>query len=258
MSELPADFDPAEYLRMHKDVAAAKLDAAHHYINHGRAEGRPYKENTAPAPIEKLGTMVLTKPDLFKERLGKETLLVTGSSRGATSLVAYVLIRMGYPLRSDQPINHEMLDMIAAIDNTGDLLRIIARENEQATRWGFKLPAAALKLDWYVSNLRRPVILMVYRNALAIARSVQKHEPTWDQGEAGIRSALRHAERYLSAIHGAANSPAPAILLDVDAAQRKPEAFIRDLASLFGLSFSEDIAAEISTPGYKQVSPKSL
>lgn len=40
---LPDDFDPAEYLRLHKDVADAGISAVRHYIEHGRQEGRQYK-----------------------------------------------------------------------------------------------------------------------------------------------------------------------------------------------------------------------
>lgn len=45
---LPADFDAAEYLRLHRDVAAARLDAAYHYLKYGAAEGRPYKAKSEP------------------------------------------------------------------------------------------------------------------------------------------------------------------------------------------------------------------
>ena len=40
---LPADFDPATYLLLHPDVAAAGVDAAAHYLAHGRQEGRTYR-----------------------------------------------------------------------------------------------------------------------------------------------------------------------------------------------------------------------
>lgn len=45
---LPSDFDPAGYLQLHGDVAAAKLDPAQHYLNHGAAEGRRYKVEHSP------------------------------------------------------------------------------------------------------------------------------------------------------------------------------------------------------------------
>lgn len=253
LPSLPADFDPAEYLRIHKDVADAKVDAAEHYLNFGFAEGREYKEGLESAPIQKFETIIVTKPDLFKERLGKETLLVTGSSRGATSLVAYTLLRMGYPLLANQHVNHEHSDFVEATGKHEEISRVIDRNNEQFSRWGFKLPAAALDLNWYVDNLREPIVLMVYRNALAIVRSIQKHETTWDQGEKGIKSALCHAEKFLSAVHVAADCDAPALLLDVDLAQRKPDALVRDISSLFGLEMKEEVAQEISIPGYKAI-----
>ena len=43
MDDLPADFDSEAYLAYHRDVAAAKVDAATHYLNHGKREGRLYR-----------------------------------------------------------------------------------------------------------------------------------------------------------------------------------------------------------------------
>jgi len=40
---VPSDFDPDVYYRLNPDVAVAKLDAAAHYANHGKAEGRRYR-----------------------------------------------------------------------------------------------------------------------------------------------------------------------------------------------------------------------
>jgi hypothetical protein len=40
---LPADFDRDAYYRLNPDVAIAKLDAAAHYLSHGKAEGRRYR-----------------------------------------------------------------------------------------------------------------------------------------------------------------------------------------------------------------------
>ena len=43
MIGLPEDFDAAAYLAYHKDVAASGMDAATHYLQHGRHEGRVYR-----------------------------------------------------------------------------------------------------------------------------------------------------------------------------------------------------------------------
>jgi hypothetical protein len=48
MAELPAlpsDFDPATYLRLNPDVAAAEDDPAKHYVTHGLREGRRYRHS---------------------------------------------------------------------------------------------------------------------------------------------------------------------------------------------------------------------
>lgn len=49
---LPPDFDPAVYLALHRDVAAAGIDPAQHYVQFGRSEGRPYLRSDPRAPYE--------------------------------------------------------------------------------------------------------------------------------------------------------------------------------------------------------------
>jgi hypothetical protein len=41
-AEVPDDFDPAVYLRLHADVAAAGIDAVRHWLEFGYFEGRAY------------------------------------------------------------------------------------------------------------------------------------------------------------------------------------------------------------------------
>lgn len=43
-AELPEDFDPATYLRLHPDVAAGGIDPEWHWLTHGYSEGRAYKD----------------------------------------------------------------------------------------------------------------------------------------------------------------------------------------------------------------------
>ncbi|WP_425093323.1 TylF/MycF/NovP-related O-methyltransferase [Tropicimonas sp. S265A] len=42
---VPDDFDPAMYLALNRDVAAAKVDATHHFLNVGENENRHYRPN---------------------------------------------------------------------------------------------------------------------------------------------------------------------------------------------------------------------
>jgi hypothetical protein len=41
---LPSDFDAETYLRLNPDVRMAGVDASHHYLAHGRREGRAYRD----------------------------------------------------------------------------------------------------------------------------------------------------------------------------------------------------------------------
>jgi hypothetical protein len=43
MQALPSDFDPAQYLALNADVARTGIDAAVHYAQFGRTEGRRYR-----------------------------------------------------------------------------------------------------------------------------------------------------------------------------------------------------------------------
>jgi hypothetical protein len=43
LDELPVDFEPSLYFRLHRDVAASGIDAATHYLMYGRHEGRRYR-----------------------------------------------------------------------------------------------------------------------------------------------------------------------------------------------------------------------
>ena len=49
---LPRDFDEAEYLFLHADVAAAGVNLRKHYLDYGIVEGRPYRISEATTPTE--------------------------------------------------------------------------------------------------------------------------------------------------------------------------------------------------------------
>ena len=44
--EVPNDFDPNEYIKLHPDLSEySNVDATTHFIMNGMNEGRPYKKN---------------------------------------------------------------------------------------------------------------------------------------------------------------------------------------------------------------------
>ena len=53
-SRLPKDFDPAKYLLLNPDVAAAKVDPSEHYLTYGKNENRKYKETNETNNLSKI------------------------------------------------------------------------------------------------------------------------------------------------------------------------------------------------------------
>jgi hypothetical protein len=62
---LPADFDAKAYLAYHRDVAAAGVDAATHYLTYGKREGRPYRREDMPAPYDADGLWSIHNHDFM-------------------------------------------------------------------------------------------------------------------------------------------------------------------------------------------------
>lgn len=203
------------------------------------------------------GPILIKDPASLSARLGRETLLVTGSPRGATSLIAYVLLRGGYPLAATQRQNHEDREIVAARHDRRRLSAIIAERNATASRWGFKLPFAAREVAWYADNLRDPVFVMIYRNPLAIARSILHRHPGWPQSNEGIDKAMRRGLEMMTAGTDVLGVDAPAILIDVDASKTEPEALVCGLYAALSLDVPADrvaeIAAEVQVSGYRKI-----
>lgn len=88
MTKLPEDFDPSEYLRLHKDVAAAGVDPVQHYLTYGATEGREYKPGSVAASI-----------DFY------QSFSATGASDSKGKLEALKLDRLPNRAKGDAPLS---------------------------------------------------------------------------------------------------------------------------------------------------------
>jgi hypothetical protein len=210
------------------------------------------------AKIEFRDTMIIVRPDSLTDVLGNETLVIGGPSRGGTSIIAYILLNIGYylgdNLREDY---HEDRDILDAIGRPSEMEKIIAGRNQQYARWGFKVPDAVHYIDWLAGALRNPVFMVVFRNPIATTKSILKRDPNFG-GSAGLRqlaTALEHGLHKMELGTQALRTSAPSILIDVDAARATPEWLVRELADLFGPKTAarqlEAIAHEIGSGSYK-------
>jgi hypothetical protein len=165
-------------------------------------------ETLATAKIEFRDTMIIVRPDSLANVLGKETLVIGGPSRGGTSIIAYVLLNIGYylgdKLREDYHEDREILD---AIGRPAEMGGIIAERNRQRARWGFKVPDAVHYIHWLAGALRNPVFLLVYRNPVATTKSILKRDPNFG-GSTGLRQLATALEHGLHKMELGTQAPA--------------------------------------------------
>lgn len=212
-------------------------------------------------------SMMVLNPDLLRERIGQETLVVCGAPRGGTSIVAYSLYQFGYFIGDDLGReNHEDNEFLNALPGNkfafnypgkkSKYLDLVEKRNEAHERWGFKLPHAALYIPELMETLRNPVFVVCVRNPLAIARSIMTREGNF---KGTLTDALDVARRYLEPVdYLAARTDVPTILVDIDGVKKRPGVFLQNFCAQLGLKGDmTPVVQEILKPGYKTVTPKT-
>ncbi len=203
-------------------------------------------------------TSILINPEELPLRRGGETLVITGSSRGGTSTVAYALRRAGLNLGVNvNPVTHEDNDVLKAV-NEGKFDELIASRDAADARWGFKMPDAVTMLGELDEKLRKPLFVIVYRNPLTIGRSKTLNSPHFSDGKFGLIAAIGSGLEMLNAAtRGLKDIISPALLVNIDTVNTDSRALVRELFDFACCDAEQDlfeqIAEEISRPGYKQL-----
>jgi hypothetical protein len=238
----------------HGAVDFSTLAFSDHLYSHGDK-----RQPTGKNAMQLLETMVVCHQDQLQQRLGKETAVITGASRGGTSMVAYGLLKLGYPLLSSGQRTHEDDEILAAWDSEPERSRVIAENNRRHERWGFKLPEAALHPNWCANNLRDPIFIMVYRNPLAVGRSKLSRNPErWGESADALAGALEQGLKMMASGTTYLGQNVPVVLVDFDAAKIHPNVFLKEIAQVFGLTIPakeklDEIGLAIALPGYNVV-----
>jgi len=231
--------------------------------------------------------------EAFERRVGKETLLITGSSRGGTSAITYALRRMGYFLGDNcNARNHADMDFLATVmgrkrlddddDDSGrsrvrsrsgrlrnrplndadldEFRDLVARRNAAHERWGCKLAPATRMLKVLVPVLRNPACLLIYRSPYAIGLSKSRRNKNHDGSSARfLHDISRNTSQYVRATEHIAELELPSILIDFVVLQTRPEEVLAPLAERLRLDvpagLMRSIAQDMSTPGYKELPP---
>jgi hypothetical protein len=205
-------------------------------------------------------TMIIHRPDRLDDVVGQETLVVCGSERGMTSLVAFCLYNTGYFIGEFLgPDNHEDLEFMAAIPHPSQQVRplakgrlptLIEKRNLAHERWGFKLPRAAFHVRELDPLLRNPVFVVCVRNPVSVAKSILAREAKGFE----LLHLMSIARRPFDAIEAViTETAAPLLIVDMDQVSRSPGVFVNEIAAALRLEgdFSE-IGRAISQSGYKR------
>ena len=162
------------------------------------------------------------------------TVVVLGVERGGTSMVAGVIRAMGINMGDFAGHNHE--DPSFLTEDSDKLRENIRLRDLQNDVWGFKMPKATMKLDFFERELRNPVYVVAYRNPLAIADS-------WIQRKAdnlmGVLNRIHQFNELLNAHFRTTRHPV--LLVNYERAVRSPESqseFIDTLAEFLRLSLT--------------------
>jgi hypothetical protein len=194
--------------------------------------------NTVPGAA--LGPGVVLRPR--EPAPAQRTLVVMGSYRGGTSMVAGILrllgVFMGYNLGRT---NNEDLDFQEERDFS-PLGPHIRRRNEALDVWGWKFPGSLGYIETILPQLRNPYFLIICRDPVAIAQ--REHVlGNYTFGEA-LRLATLHQFKLITFAY---RTPHPVFLISYERSLRGKGGFVKDLAAFAHLPVSGERAETISS-----------
>ena len=201
---------------------------------HGFQSEQPY--NT--------GIMVVGNP-APKDR--ERTIVITGTPRGGTTMVAECLGMLGIPLgvsvpATDSRFNLEDPEFQALLgrESPGEidlqsLRALILRRNLEHRVWGFKLPMALNSLPILEQELRGAQFSLIFRDPIAV--SSREVVAVGIEAIAAMRRTLIWQERMIDFVE---STGARCLLLSYEKALQFPQITAGMLASWCGLEASEE------------------
>lgn len=151
-------------------------------------------------------------------------------------MAAGVIRAMGVDMGAKAGLNHE--DPQFLTDDEDKLRARIKARNASSAVWGFKVPKASLKLDFFEAHLRNPYYIVVYRNILSVIDS-------WQQRGAGQPlDVMEHILNYYSAISvHCRRTKSPVLLLNYERSVATEEArtmTVVNIAEMLGVELSSE------------------
>ncbi len=172
----------------------------------------------------------------------QRTLVIAGTPRGGTTMLAECLATLGVPMGVPVPPPMEQFNFedpefqtLLHRESPGEvalpeLRALVLRRNLDHALWGFKLPTALNSLDVLEQELRNPQFILVFRDVVAVS-SREVVSVGFDAMHA-MRRALVWQERMLDFVE---NTTARCLLISYEKALQFPSLALDLLISWCGL-----------------------
>ena len=178
------------------------------------------------------------------------TVIVLGCGRGGTSAIAGALRVLGIPFPSgSHPLKHESSPVVyqrEQIDRRTTEANLRAMDGWFGL-WGWKSPRDLFSVHSWVSMVRNPMFVLIWRDQIQTARSIVRRE------RLEFEVALRHvAEVYAELGRFAFTAPFPLAIVGYDELCAAPAEVLPELAAWLGCPLPEDSlarAARFLRPG---------
>jgi len=177
-------------------------------------------------------------------RQDRETLIVFGSARGGTSMVAGCLAGMGVHMGNNIPQNYEDPEFVAQPIEA--MKETIERKNTHHKKWGWKYPEAGKYLNELKDSVTNPRFIVVFRDLVAISNK-QKNTNNVIYESALMANSLLIQQNIMLIL----SWQVPTLLVSYEKALSSNKDFLLELSKFSGSQLPEDTTEllEFMEPG---------
>ena len=187
------------------------------------------------------------------------TVVCSGATRGGSSIVPFLLHRMGLPMGAINGEQYEDLQFQKSRQSIAALDKLVAERNEASGRWGFKLPALKRgQLKYFDDSLRNPIFIYLFRNPLLTAHSVVSHSKNdaFSANRTGLANALDSClQSYIEFVAFMRQTDRPCVMLSMEYLRVSSAECVHYLNDTLKLetdqALLEELAESVQKSGYK-------
>lgn len=179
----------------------------------------------------------------------QKTVIVLGAGRGGTSAVSGCLRELGVAMPDAHPLKHEWSPIVY----DDDLINIersrsnISQLNKNFDLWGWKSPKDLFRFPQFVSMIRSPHVIIVFRDPLDVSLSIRERESLpIEIGLAETTSVYRQISELVSM------AAYPLALCSYRKMLDNPVGFVQQVSDWLEISVDGDAASSAA----KFISPK--